>query len=68
MDVGYIIWMEILDAGMTLDGVLPIPCMITHFCQQAGIQTGWLTPPKKDFDRTHYNIQIGAVAKRDRRQ
>ena len=68
MDVGHIIWMEILDAGMTLDGILPFPCMITYFCQQAVVPTGQLNAPKKDFDHTHYTIQIRAAAERDRKR
>jgi len=68
MDVGHTIWMEILDAGMTLDGILPFPCMITYFCQQAGVPTGQLTAPKKNFDHTHYTIQIRAAAERDRKR
>ena len=68
LDVGLIIWMELLDAGISLDGVLPFPCMITHFCQQAGIQVGPLTPPKKNFDRTHYDQQIQAAINLDRKR
>jgi hypothetical protein len=68
MDVGHIIWMEILDAGMALDEVLPFPCMITHFCQQAGIGTGQLTRSRKMFDNAHYSIQIRAAQDLDRKR
>jgi hypothetical protein len=68
MDVGHIIWMEILDAGISLDGVLPFPCMITHFCRQAGIGTGRLTRPRKMFDNSHYTIQIKAAQDLDRKR
>ena len=37
MDVGQIIMKGMFEAGKSTTGPLPFPCLITHFCKEAGI-------------------------------
>lgn len=59
IDVGDIVLDQILDAAMGNTGILPFPCMITHFCWVAGIKVFEThrshIAPVCNIGRTDYN-------------
>ncbi|KAK3229727.1 hypothetical protein Dsin_001608 [Dipteronia sinensis] len=59
MDVGQIIMKGIFEAKKSNVGPLPFPCLITHFCEEAGIDVqrgGWtMIPPTGNLGRRVYN-------------
>lgn len=59
MDVGQIIMKGIFEAGKSTVGPLPFPCLITHFCEEAGIDVqfgGWtMIPPTGNLGKRGYN-------------
>lgn len=38
IDIGHVVHDQILDVAMGSVGILPFPCMITHFCWAAGVK------------------------------
>ena len=58
MDIGQII-MQSIHKGAKTKGPLPFPCLITHFCEEAGIEwnreEGNMITPTGDIGRKTYN-------------
>ncbi|KAK3222043.1 hypothetical protein Dsin_009068 [Dipteronia sinensis] len=59
MDIGQIIMKGICRGGHSTKGPLPFPCLITHFCEEAGINVrggGWtMFAPTSDIGKKVYN-------------
>lgn len=59
MDVGQIIMKRMIEAGKSTVGPLPFPCLITHFCEEAGIDVhrgGWtMISPTGNLGKRGYN-------------
>ena len=59
MDVGQIIMKRMFEAGKSTVGPLPFPCLVTHFCEEAGIDVhggGWtMISPTGNLGKRGYN-------------